>query len=141
MLEPYPPEATPQAAPRSRKLAAAVMTLGILPALLPLPLYVWYLQWLAPVIQAHRLQCPSFTCPAMHSWDSLGWLLVLGPEILVALASVLLGYSGLWRSRWHPISPGNLALLRASVTWGVVWTVLFGCMLLVGITAFAGTIL
>lgn len=114
-------------AARSWKLTAAVISLAILPLLLPFPFALIELKWIAPVVQAQWPHCGA-DCPPAIYWLRLGWLLVLGPSLLVALASLLLGTFGLIRARWRATSPKNRALLQASVTCGALWILLLGCM-------------
>lgn len=111
-------------------MTAAVISLAILPLLLPFPFALVELKWLYPIFQEHLQQCASFDCgiTTETDWERLGWLLVLGPSLLVAVTSLLLGTLGLVRARWRAISPKRRVLLRTSVTCGVVWILLFGCM-------------
>lgn len=114
-------------AARSRKLLVAVIILAILPLLLPFPFALLTLKWIVPVIVPEWSQC-SAHCPPSTYGERLEWLLILGPSLLVAVASLLLGTLGLVRARWRLPSPKNRVLLRASVTCGVVWVLLLGCM-------------
>lgn len=119
---------TPHAeAGRSQKLTKAVIWLAILPLVLPLPFYGIVYQWGA----AHAPACLDFTCQALTDWERLVWLLVLGPSMLVAVTSILLGTIGLVRARRHPISFENKNLLLSSVVLGVLWAGILGCVFLV----------
>ena len=126
--------ATLPTAARSRKLTAAVIILAILPLALP---FLFALFWQGiypgePAVEAHLLQqCASFECvkQGLLTWEQLGWLFILGPSILAALAPILLGTIGLIRARRHPTSPKNRALFRASLICGIVLAILFGCSL------------
>lgn len=117
----------PRAAPRSRKLLVAVILLAILPLLLPFPFYGLAQQRIFPAAGEALQQCTDFTCQAATDLEQRGWLLVLGPSFLVALASVLVGMIGLTWARLHPTSPKNMTLFWIIVTWGVIWATLFGC--------------
>lgn len=108
-------------------MTAAVISLAILPLLLPFPFALLTLKWIVPVIVPEWSQCP-LNCPPSTYGERLEWLLILGPSLLVAVTSLLLGTLGLVRARWRAISPKRRVLLRTSVTCGVVWILLFGCM-------------
>lgn len=137
MPEQDTPQSVLQAAKRSRKLHVSVIALAILPLVLPFPFYGLAVLWIRPVIEEIYSGCASFDClnatyPVVTSWLDLWCLLVLGPSLLVALASILLGTIGLIRARRHPTSPENKNLFSASVGCGLIWAVLLGGMLLFG---------
>lgn len=125
--EPDTPQTAPHAAERSERLLVATFLLAILPLVLPFPFYSLAQQWIFPVAGVALQQCTDFTCQAATDVERQAWLLVLGPSILVAMASILVGTMGLTLARWHPTSPKNRALFRIIVTCGVTWAVLFGC--------------
>src|SRR5579859_4612644 len=122
----------PEDAHKSWKLAAAVTILAILPLILPFPLWGLESLWIGPLDAAAWESCRAFYCPAAAHWEHLAWMLVLGPSILVGAASILLGYIGLFLSRWRPTSPENVTLLRTSITCGFIWAVIFGVILIWG---------
>lgn len=139
MPEQDTPQSILQAATRSRKLHVSVIALAILPLLLPFPFYGLAVLWIRPVIEETYSGCASFDClnatyPVVTYWLELWCLLVLGPSILVALASILFGTIGLIRARRRPTSPENKSLFSVSVECGLVWAVLLGGMLLFGFT-------
>ena len=139
MSEHPTPQATPTAGRRSRKLTAVVLILGLLPLVLPVPLVGLAHLWIAPVIAAKIQACASFYCPPADDWARLSYLVILGPSLLVAVASLLLGSIGLFRSRQHPTSPANTSLFAASMCCGAVWVGIFGCLLWVSLTILALT--
>jgi len=104
----------------------SVIVLAILPLLLPVPFYGLAALWIFPGVEPRYLPCAAFTCQAATDWNRLGWSLVLGPSLLVAVAALLLGTIGLVRARWHPTSPETLALFKKSVVSGVAWAVILG---------------
>jgi hypothetical protein len=134
------PQATPRAAARSWELTVTVIILTILPLLLPFPLYRLELLWIAPIDDAAWQQC-GFVCPAAQYVESLAYLLILGPSLLVAVAAVLVGTFGLVRARRHPTSLRKRTLLKVSVICGGVWSGIFGCLLVFAISVLAGTTL
>lgn len=119
---------------RSRKLTAAVVILAILPLLLPFPFYLLNVVWIGPIINEKMLECVSFDCSAALDLERLEVLLILGPSILAAVASLLLGYIGRFQARRRPTSPENAALFMVSITCGYAWAVLLGCGLWVGMS-------
>lgn len=123
-------QSIPRAASRSWKLTATVMVLAILPLLLPFSFALMELKGIYPVFQEHLRQCTSFDCGVQTEtdWERLGWLVTLGPSLLIATIAILLGTIGCFHARRHPISPKNRALFRASVTCGGVWAILFCCL-------------
>jgi hypothetical protein len=122
--------ATPRAPARSRTLTSAVILLAMLPMVLPFPFALIALQRIYPVFQEQLSQCVSLDCQGQIGthWEHLGWLLVLGPSLLVAVASILLGTIGFIRARWYPTLPEHKVLFAASVACGVLWASLYGCL-------------
>ena len=137
MPEPEKPWAKPLAAPRSRRVTAAAITLVFLPLILPFPFWGVVRLWIGPVIEEKVLACASFDCPAAVDWDRLAWIVILGPSFLVAVGYMLVGIIGLIRARWHPISPEQEWLFHGSVIGGFVWALLFGLLLWIGIAVLA----
>lgn len=125
MAELDAPQAAPLARVGTRKLIATVIVLALLPLVLPFPVALIALKWVLPAMVPEWLQCPTY-CPPSTDGDRLEWLLILGPSLLVAVASILLGIIGIFRERWAPLSPKRRALFRASVALGAVWVVLLG---------------
>ena len=114
---------------RSWKLTVAAILLVILPPLLPSPLYALEQLWIAPIASAARQQCESFYCQAAVEPERLGALLVFGPSVLFAVASVFFGFITIERSKRRPTSQKEAFLLGATVVLGLVWAVFFGFML------------
>ena len=135
-MEPEPPR---PAATRSRKLGITVTILALLPVILPLPLWGIESLWIVPLAAAAWESCRAFYCPAAEHWEHLEWILALGPSILIAVGSILLGYIGLFLARWHPTSPENVTLLRTSITCGFIWAGIFGFIFIWGYSYLAGT--
>lgn len=111
------PEDAEYAPPRpaekeSRKLTIAVIILAILPLILPFS-----------IVGLAQLRIGSLDNAT--NWDSLAEVLLLGPSVFVAAASILLGCIGLFHSRKHPTSPKNMALFWISVICGSAWAILF----------------
>lgn len=129
MSESQTSQATPPAAPRSRKLTTAVIILALLPLVLPLPFYGLAGLWFGPAGEAAWQACQSFDCPAAIDLDKLTALVVLGPSILAAITLVFLGVIGWFRARWHPTSPINMGLFYTSIVCGLAWVFLLGCIL------------
>ena len=121
------PETPLAPAGRSKKLTFAVVILLILPLVVPFPLYNLAQMWLFPIAREELQQCTDFVCQAATDWERRAWLLVLGPSILAALLSILLGSGALVWMRRHTISPKNVALLWTIVIGGIIWALLFGC--------------
>jgi hypothetical protein len=97
---------------------------------LPFPFALVALQRIYPVFQEQLSQCASLDCQIQTGtyWEHLGWLLVLGPSLVVAVVSILLGTIGFIRARWYPTLPEHKVLFTASVVCGVIWTSLYGCL-------------
>lgn len=112
MPEQPQPEPPRPAARRSRKLPIAVIILAILPLILPFS-----------IVGLAQLRIGPLDNVA--NWDSLAGFLLLGPSILVAAASILLGCIGLFYSHRRPTSPKNMALFWMSVICGSAWSILF----------------
>ncbi len=110
-------------------MTIVVVSLLILPLLLPWPLLLLEIQWIGPMIHEALLACASFYCPAATDLDQQGGQLVVGPSLLVASISLLLGLFGLIYTHWRPTSPKNTNLLTVSMICGFVWIVIFGCVL------------
>jgi hypothetical protein len=55
-------------------------------------------------------------------------LVILGPSMLVALAAVIFGIFGLVRARRHPISLKDRIWFQASISFGVLWLLILGCL-------------
>ena len=121
MSEQAASEPAPPAERASRKLAAAVAVLAILPVILPFPLWGLERLWIGPLDDAAWAQCQAFYCPAAAHWETLGTWLVLGPSMLLAAAWFLLGFLGLLHSRRHPTPPGNRSLFWASFWCSILW--------------------
>lgn len=134
------PEAPLPTARRSRKLAVTMITLLLLPFILPVPLAYGEFLWIYPMATEQRRQCTSFPCPAAINGDRLGWLVVLGPSILLLLTALFLGTIGLVRARRCPTLPEKMEWYQLGVVIGTVLTLLFGCILWVGLL-YAGTTL
>jgi hypothetical protein len=117
-----------------------MLVLLLLPLVLPFPFWGVERLWIGPVIYEKMLACASFDCPPAVDWDRLAWIVVLGPSLLMAVASILLGMIGLFRARWHPISPEQEWLFHGSVIGGFVWALIFGCLLWFGIAVLALTV-
>ena len=115
----------PHAAERSEKLTKAVIWLAILPLVLPIPFYGIAHVQIGPMENEAWSHC-GFDCPGATYWERIFWLVVLGPSMLVAVASILLGTIGLIRARRHPTSPENINLLQGSIISGVVWAIILG---------------
>ena len=116
---------TPPAVKTSWKLPVAVIVLALLPLVLPFPLHFISGQWLGPIDNAQWELCKSFGCSPAGDTERLWALLSLGPSMLFALASILLGIIGLRRSRWHQTSPKSVGWLRVSCALGALWAVVF----------------
>jgi hypothetical protein len=112
----------------------------LLPLVLPFPFWGLELLWIGPKLHEQVLACASFDCPSAVYWDRLAWIVVLGPSLLVAVLSLLLGMIGLLRARWHPISPEQEWLLHGSVIGGFVWALIFGSLLWFGVAVIALTV-
>jgi hypothetical protein len=130
----------PEDARRSRKLAAAVTILAILPVILPFPLWGLESLWIGPLDAAAWESCRAFYCPAAAHWETLATYLILGPSMLLAAASFLLGFIGLERSLRHPTSSGNRLLFWVSFYLGLVWLFIFGGILLFFLSIAGGTL-
>lgn len=128
------PEVPLPAAHRSKTLTAVVVILLLLPLVLPVPFVGIARLWLEPMIQAKRQACASLDCPAAFTLDQLSVLLILGPSLLVAVVTFLLGTIGLIRRRWHPTSPNHEGLFGISMVGGAAWVVLLGLLLWVILT-------
>jgi hypothetical protein len=122
-------QVTPTTERRSRKLTVVVLLLAVLPLVLPPLLTGFVTLWLTPIIGAQIQACASLDCPPAVDLDRLGSLLTLGPSLLVAVASLLLGSIGWVRSHRLPLSRANQSLFVVSVACGVVWAAIFGCLL------------
>ena len=112
MSEQAEPEPPLPAEKESRKLPIAVIILAILPLILPFS-----------IVGLAQLRIGPLDNVA--NWDSLAGFLLLGPSVLVAGASILLGCIGLFHSRRRPTSPKNMALFWMSVIGGSAWAILF----------------
>ncbi len=86
------------AARSSWKLVIAAILLVILPPLLPFPLYLLEQLWIAPTASAAWEQCKAFYCAAAVAPERLGALLVWGPSVFIAVASMFFGYITIERS-------------------------------------------
>lgn len=117
------------AAPRSKTLTVVVVTLLLLPLVLPVPFFGLNRLWIGPVYDAQLQACPSYDCPILVTLNRLSAILILGPSLLVAVAAFLLGTIGLFRRRWHPTSPNHEGLFGVSMVCGAAWVVLLGLML------------
>ncbi len=134
------PEMPLPAARRSRKLAVTMITLLLLPFILPVPLAYGEFLWIYPMSTEQRRQCTSFPCIAAITWDRVGWLFVLGPSILLLLTAIFFGAVGLIRAYKRPTLPEKMEWYQLGVVIGTVLTLLFGCILWVGLL-YAGTTL
>jgi hypothetical protein len=112
---------------RSKKLTVAVVVLLLLPVVLLFPFYDLAQVWIFPMAAEELQQCTDFICQAATDWERQAWLLVLGPSILAALLSILLGSGALIWMRGHTISPKNVSLLWTLVFGGIIWALIFGC--------------
>jgi hypothetical protein len=110
-------------------LIVAAILLVILPPLLPCPLYALEQLWIAPIASAAVQQCKAFYCPAAVEPERLGTLLVFGPSVLIAVASIFFGFINIERSKRRPTSQKEAVLLGATVVLGLTWGVFFGFML------------
>ena len=129
MPEHAEPATPPPAVKTSWKLAVAVIVLALLPLVLPFPLHFISGQWLGPIDDAQWEQCKSFGCSPAGDTERLWALLSLGPSMLFALASILLGVIGLCRSRWHQTSQKSVGWFCVSCALGTLWAVVFGVVL------------
>ena len=129
MSEQVDPASPPPAARRSKMLTVGVVTLLILPLVLPFPFNGLADLLFDPAGAAAWQACQSFDCPAALNLSRLAVCFALGPSILVAVASILLGTIGLVRTRRHPTSPKNVSLFRTSILGGAIWVVLLGLIL------------
>jgi len=101
---------------------------------LMLPSYLlWVNPWMIQQEYGSGLDSASMTF-----WDRMRWLYVLGPEVVVALAAIIVSLITL--ARW-----GSLRALQQEgwmVTWRLIcaWSALgiFGSILLLGVLLFAG---
>jgi uncharacterized membrane protein len=111
-------------------LVAAVITLVAFPLLLPFPLAVVQLKWLYPMFQAQLSQCADLECQVQTetSWERLGWLLVLGPSMLIAAKAIIFGLIGLVRVRRQPTSPKDVNWLKVSLGFGIAWLLIAACL-------------
>ena len=114
---------------RSKKLVAAVATLAFLPLVLPVPFLGLARLWLNPIIDAKMQACASLDCPAAFTLDQLSVFLILGPSVLVAVASILLGVIGLIRVHRRSIAQEQAGIFMVSVVIGAAWVLLLGCVL------------
>jgi hypothetical protein len=121
-LDAQPP--TSLAAGRSRKLIIALIVLAILPLLLPWPFLVIAREWIGPMEAKVWSHC-GFDCPGATYWERIFWLVVLGPSILVALASILFGTIGIARRTTAPKDAGKYGV---SLAFGICWAVLGLCI-------------
>jgi hypothetical protein len=117
------PETSLPAARRSRKLARAGLILGILPVVLPWPLWGLELLWIGPIDYATWEQCQNFYCPAAIPWEQLACILILGPSILGSVAAMVCGYIGI--IHWPRYPTEKLTLFNVSVALGALWTFIF----------------
>jgi hypothetical protein len=122
-------QATPPATPGSRRLGAVVITLVLLPLVLPWPFMGLAHLWIGPEAAARWQECQSFDCPAALDLDKLAAFLVLGPSMLVAMISLLLGVIGLFWTRGRSPSPKTVDWFKTSVGCGLVWMLLLGGVL------------
>lgn len=123
------PHTAPLEGSGTRNLTWTVIVLAILPLVLPWPFLGLAAVWIFPGVEPRLSQCSAaYLCQSAADWNRLGWLLVLGPSLLVALASIFLGTIGLVRARRHPTSPKTINLLQGSVVSGVAWACLLGCV-------------
>lgn len=129
MPEQPQPEPPRPAEKESRKLGVTATALIILPVILPWPLWGLENLWIGPLDYAAWQQCRAFYCPAAAHWETLGTWLILGPSMLLAAASFLLGWIGLLRSRRRPTSQGNKSLFWVSFYLGLLWICIFGVIL------------
>lgn len=135
--QPEPPRPT---ANISRKLGITATTLIILPVILPWPLWGLENLWIGPLDYAAWQQCRSFYCPAAAHWETLATYMILGPSMLLAAASFLLGWIGLLRSRRYPISQGNRPLFWASFWCGILWFIILEVFLQIFLAVAGGTL-
>jgi hypothetical protein len=112
----------------SRKLGITAIALIILPVILPFPLWGLASLWIGPLDYAAWEQCRSFYCPAAAHWESMEMFLTIGPSMLIAAASILLGMLGL-RSKRLSTLPGDRPLFWASFWCGILWFVILGVIL------------
>jgi hypothetical protein len=85
-------EMTPPSARRSWTLTLTVLLLLFLPLVLPTPCYNLAQQWIFPMVRTQLDRCDhNPICSIATDEARWAWLLVLGPSMLVAGASVLLG--------------------------------------------------
>lgn len=140
MAEQTSPEPARPTEKRSWKLAVAATALIILPLILPWPLWSLEYLWIGPLDHAAWQQCRSFYCPAAAHWETLGTWLILGPSMLLAAASFLLGFLGLLRSNRHPTSPKNRSLFWANFWCGILWFVILAVFLNIFLAAAGATI-
>lgn len=130
MAELAKPETSLPPARRSKKLVIIATTLDILPLVLPAPFFGLDRLWIAPMYNANLQACPLRDCPVLKTLHILETL-ILGPSILVALASILLGVIGLIRIHQRSIAQNQAGTFQLSVVSGVAWVLLMGCIQLI----------
>jgi hypothetical protein len=106
-----------------------VIVLAVLPLVLPFPFLGIASAAIFPEAYQRLLQCVDFNCQAAIDWYRLGWFLVFGPSLFVAVASILFGAIGFIRASRHAISQENINLFLGSVVSGVVWVCLLACIM------------
>jgi hypothetical protein len=122
---------------RSKKLVIIATTLAFLPLVLPVPFVGLARLWIEPVYEAKLQACPLRDCSDLLTLDRLSMILILGPSVLAALASILLGIIGLIRMPLRTTAPNDIdTTLMFSVIVGILWLVLLGCVLWLYLTAF-----
>jgi hypothetical protein len=136
MSEQAEPETTLPAARHSKKLEVAVLILALLPIVLPIPFLGLNSLWIEPVYEAKLQACPLRDCSDVLTLGRLSMILILGPSVLAALASILLGIIGHIRIHKCSTAPEQTGVFTVSVVIGTAWVLLLGCVLWLYLTAF-----
>lgn len=127
MAEQAKPETSLPRVHHSKKLVAAVATLAFLPLVLPVPFIGLDRLWIEPAYEAKLQACASWDCPAAFRLDQLSVFLILGPSVLAALTSILLGIIGRIRIHKRSTAQEQAGVFTLSVVIGAAWVLLLGC--------------
>jgi hypothetical protein len=91
-----------RSAPGRHAWAVACLALGVTSFLLVVPLSLSFFWWVD--LWMYHLESPIFTYDQKRFWDILRWLYVLGPELVLALAALIVG--SITVARWKGIPDG-----------------------------------
>ena len=139
MSEQADQEVPERSTPGRHAWAVACLALGVTSFLLVFPLGLSFFRWVD--LWMYQLESPIFTYSQKRFWDILRWLYVLGPELVVALAALIVGSIALARWKATPGWHQDAELVTGGLTCGILVLLTFGLLLAFGILVMAGTAL